>query len=213
MRTRLILITLLASLAAAAHAQAQSSRPPSTTPYSKYTLAGASTLNGAKLNFRAYALLPTKLPDRTANGGSVLRFGPIGSCKFNLAISAKVVARDATETAGQRVARLRPATSQYIYAQGTRASAAWRVIRVKGSASVRGIWVSPTSLRTSVLFGTPTTPVWLEVRGTADEHVEECHSGGPRYIGQSLADAFGAMTGTAFATDLPRPALPPNPAA
>ena len=76
---------------------------------------------------------------------------------------------------------------------------------------MRGIWALPVSLRTTNAFDGPTRPAWLEVRGTANEHTEECHSGGPRYIGDSLAKAFGAMSGTAFSTDLPRLALPPRP--
>lgn len=85
------------------------------------------------------------------------------------------------------------------------------MIRVQGSANVRGIWALPVSLRTTNAFDGTTKAAWLEVRGTANEHTDECHSGGPRYIGDSLAKAFGAMSGTAFSVDLPRLALPPKP--
>ena len=122
-----------------------------------------------------------------------------------------VVPRDGSESADERVARLLPASDQYIYAHGTRGAASWRVIRVKGSAGVRGIYEMPASVATSVLFGSPTKPVWVEVRATAIEPVTECHSGGPRFIGATLADGFGSMTSTAFSTDLPRPAGPPKP--
>lgn len=212
MRLRLIfLAAMLAAVTTVATAQAQSSRTPSVGVYNGYTLSGTTRLDDATVGFRAYPLLPQKLRDRTRNGGPVLRFGPIGSCRFNLSISARVVTRDAAESATDHVARVQPATTQYVYASGTRSSAAWRVIRVRGSANVRGIWALPVSLRTTIAFDSPAVPAWLEVRGTANEHTEECHSGGPRYIGQVLAVAFGAMSGTAFATDLPRLPLPPRP--
>jgi hypothetical protein len=202
----IIALTLLAALAAAALA---ASKKP--TPYGRYTLSGSRQLSGLTVNYRAYALLPTKLPDKTANGGSVLRFGPIGSCRYQLSISIRVVSRVGGESADDHVARLLPATEQYVYARGTRASSSWRVIRVRGSATVRGLYAMPTSVATSALFGSPRRPVWLEVRGTGTEPVRECHSGGPRFIGATLADAFGAMTSTAFSTNLPRPSGPPAP--
>ena len=206
---RTILAAAVSALALTAAVPAQAATRP--TPFLKYTLSGTGTVSGSPIGYRAYALLPQKLPDLTANGGSVLRFGPIGSCRFNLSVSLKVVERSGDETAAARAARLAPATPQYVYAEGTRASAAWRVTRLKGSQNVRGIYVMPGAIGTSTLFGAPTKPVWIEVRGTANEHVAECHSGGPRYIGDSLATAFGAMTSTAFATRLPRAPLPPKP--
>jgi hypothetical protein len=202
----LAVMTLL--VAAPATASAASSKP---TAYGRYTLSGSRLLSGLTVNYRAYALLPTKLPDKTANGGSVLRFGPIGSCRYQLSISIRVVSREGSESADDHVARLLPATEQYVYARGTRASASWRVIRVRGGATVRGIYAMPTSVATSALFGSPRRPVWLEVSGTGTEPVSECHSGGPRFIGATLADAFGAMTSTAFSTNLPRPSGPPAP--
>ncbi len=142
----------------------------------------------------------------------MLRFGPIGSCKYNMSISAKVVARTAGETAAQRVAAGRPGSGPYVYAQGTRDSASWRVVRLKGTANVRALWIAPASLKTSRALRLPTIPAWLEVRGTANEHTDiACHSGGPRSIGASFSDAFGAMTGTAFSTNLPRTIGPPPP--
>ena len=85
------------------------------------------------------------------------------------------------------------------------------MIRVKGSATVRGLYEMPASVATTTAFGGPTKPVWVEVTGTGTEPVTECHSGGPRYIGASLADGFGSMTSTAFSTGLPRLPLPPKP--
>jgi hypothetical protein len=181
------------------------------TPYNRYTLLDETTLQPLDVNIRAYMLLPQSLRDRSRNRGPVLRFGPIGSCRFNMSIPADVDARDSSESASQRVARLLPARSDYIYAQGTRNTAAWRVVRLRGSANVRAIWVLPVNLRTGFAFDAPRTPAWLEIRGIANEHADECHSGGPRYVGDVLADAFGAMSATAFSTNLPRTPLPPAP--
>jgi hypothetical protein len=199
------LSALIAMAAVPAHAA------PEPTPYGRYTLSGATKLSGLNVNYRAYTLLPAKLPDKTANGGAVLRFGPIGSCRYQLSISIRVVPREDGETASERSARLLPASAQYIYGQGTRGSAVWRVIRVRGSATVRGIYEMPASVNTSNAFGSPKKPVWVEVTGTGTEPVTECHSGGPRYIGSTLSDGFGSMTSTAFSTGLPRLALPPKP--
>lgn len=210
-RFHLIPLALLLAFAIAQIARAQTAPAPRTTPFERYTIQGSTTIDALKVNWRAYPLLPSKLPDRTRNGGSVLRFVPIGSCKFSLSISGRVVTRTEGESSTVHAAAALPATSQYVYTQGTRNSAAWRIIRVKGTANVRGIWVLPANLRTTNAFSGPTKPAWLEVRGTGIEHTDACHSGGPRYIGDSLAQAFGAMSGTAFSTDLPRLALPPKP--
>lgn len=202
-------LTLAAALALAAPTALAA---PAVTPYNRYTITGSTTLGSQKVQYRSYLLFPKKLTDRTANGGPVLRFGPIGSCRFNLSIGAAVSARDVTQTAATHAARLLPGDGPYVYAQGTRNTAVWRVVRLKGTANVRSIWVLPVSLSTSTLFGSPTVPAWLELRGTANEHTDAvCHSGGPRYIGDILGEAFGATSGTAFATDLPRTPLPPNP--
>ena len=176
---RLIPLALLLVIAAAQIAEAQGARAPRTTPFERYTIQAATTLDALKVNWRAYPLLPSKLRDRTANGGSVLRFGPIGSCRFNLSISGRVVARAEGESASVHAASALPAGSQYVYTQGTRESAAWRIIRVKGTANVRGIWTLPVSLRTTNAFNGPTKPAWLEVSGAAAEHTQECHSGWP----------------------------------
>lgn len=206
----LALVLLLAGIAAQV-AHAQLSRAPRTTPYERYTIQGATGLDDLKVNWRAYPLLPSSLRDRTRNGGAVLRFGPIGSCRFNLSVFGQIVPRREGDDAAAHNAERLPAGRQYVYAHGTRASAAWRVIRVKGSANVRGIWTLPVNLRTTNAFDGSTKPAWLEIRGIANEHTDECHSGGPRYIGDSLARAFGAMSGTAFSVDLPRLQGPPKP--
>ena len=111
-RFRLIPLALLLVVAAAQIAQAQGPRAPRVGVYNGYTIQGATTLDSLKVNWRAYPLLPPQLRDRTANGGSVLRFGPIGSCKFNLSVSGRVVARTAGESASahaaERAARDQP---------------------------------------------------------------------------------------------------------
>lgn len=208
-RALALALAITVAIAVVAHA---ASRSPAPTSHSGYTIKGTTTVGALKVNYRAQALLPASLRRRSANGGPVLRFGPIGSCRFNLSVSARVVARSGDETAADRVARLRPAASSAnIYAQGTRDSAAWRVVRLKGSPRVRGIYVNPANLQTTNAIDGPRVRAWLEVRGTANDHADECHSGGPRYVGASLAQAFGAMTGTAFSVDLPRLTPPPAP--
>ena len=124
------------------------------------------------------------------------RFGPVGSCKIKITVTARAVA-DADEAASGRVTRLLPAGRRYVDDEGTRGNAAWRVIR-SGSATSRtvtGMLVRPAPTVRTQPQG---KRVWLELKavGVVDPTVE-CHAGGPRSVASAFADllATGSLGG------------------
>ncbi len=114
------------------------------------------------------------------------RFGPVGSCRIKITVTGRAVA-DVDEPAASRVTRLLPASGRYVHDEGTRRSAAWRVIRARGSDTITGLLVRPAPTVRTQPQG---ARVWLQLRavGRVDPKVE-CHSGGPR----SVAGAFGDL--------------------
>jgi hypothetical protein len=119
--------------------------------------------------------------------GLTRTFGPIGSCRFTVRVTARAVT-DAPEAASARVARLLPTTGPRLLDVGTRSNAAWRVARPVGAQAVSGLLVRPApSIRTQPAGG----QVWLEVRFSATPDPRtECHAGGPRTVGAQTGDAL-----------------------
>jgi len=181
-------------LAAAVLAVATSAAPAAT--YSSRTLSGAAAVSGDTTSrsgfYRATFVLPSTW--KGATRGATLRYGPIGSCRSTIRWTARLVA-DGDGEATERARRLLPASEQYTYGFGTRGRASWRVIRVKGADTVRG-------LLTAAMSGWPGAGpgerVWIEVR--ADSRAATgCHTGGIREsVAFVVADAFGGMRATAF---------------
>jgi hypothetical protein len=95
--------------------------------------------------------------------GLTRTFGPIGSCRFTVRVTARAVT-DAPEAASARVAR------------------------PVGAQAVSGLLVRPApSIRTQPAGG----QVWLEVRFSATPDPRtECHAGGPRTVGAQTGDAL-----------------------
>ena len=118
--------------------------------------------------------------------GLTRRFGPIGSCRIRVTLTAAVVA-DVREDPITRAIRLLPAA---VYDLGTRMNGAYRVARRSGTGEVQAILVKPA----------PTVPrqpapriLWIEMRARAViDPRTECHSGGPRTVGLQIGDAFAA---------------------
>jgi hypothetical protein len=117
------------------------------------------------------------------------RFGPTGSCRIRITVTARAVA-DADESAAARVTRLLPATSRYLHDEGTRRAAAWRVIRDRGTRTITGMLVRPA---TTVRTQPPGKRIWLELKavGKVDPKVE-CHAGGPRSAAAQFGDLLAA---------------------
>jgi len=126
---------------------------------------------------------------KAARNATTRRFGPVGSCKIKITLTARAVA-DADEPAAARVVRLLPIPARYLHDEGTRRTAAWRVVRSSGSRTITGMLVRPAP---TVRTQPPGGRVWLELKavGKIDPTVE-CHAGGPRSVAAAFGDLLAA---------------------
>jgi hypothetical protein len=185
MRRLLIPALLTTALLLSAHpAEAATVRVQRFSGFQDVRVAGADQTS---YRLRLAYTVPGSWRVRGRVNGLARTFGPIGSCRFAVRVSARAVA-DADETAAARVARLLPTTGPRLLDTGTRSNAAWRVGRATGSQAVTGVLVRPApTVRTQPAGGR----VWLEVRlsATPDPRTE-CHAGGPRSVGAQSGDAL-----------------------
>jgi hypothetical protein len=174
----------IAMLVAALPAQAATVRVQRFSGFQDVRVSGASQV---RYRLRLLYTVPGTWRVRGRASGLTRTFGPIGSCRFTVRVSARAVA-DASETAAARVARLLPVTGPRLLDAGTRANGAWRVARSTGSQAVTGLLVRPApSVKTQPAGGR----VWLEVRFSATPDPRtECHAGGPRTVGAQSGDAL-----------------------
>jgi hypothetical protein len=125
---------------------------------------------------------------RRGTGSAVTRtFGPIGSCRFTVRLTARAVTgRD--ESAAARIERVQPVSGGTVLDSGTRRNFAWSVLRARGTDTVTGLLERPApSMKTQPAGGR----AWLEVRFTATaDPSRECHAGGPRRVGAQFGDAL-----------------------
>jgi hypothetical protein len=121
--------------------------------------------------------------------GLTRRFGPIGSCRIRVTLTAAVVA-DVPEDPVARTVRLLPAGAPGVYDFGTRTNGAYRVARRSGTGELQAVLVKPAP---TVKQQPAPRILWIEVRARAViDPRTECHSGGPRTVGQQIGDAFAA---------------------
>jgi hypothetical protein len=182
----------IAMLAAALPAQAANVRVQRFAGFQDVRVAGASQ---TQYRLRLAYTVPGSWRVRGRASGLTRTFGPIGSCRFTVRVSARAVA-DASGTAAARAARLLPTTGPRLLDVGTRSNAAWRVARATGSQSVTGLLVRPApTVRTQPAGGR----VWLEVRFSATpDPRRECHAGGPRTVGAQTGDALATAVAGGF---------------
>ena len=185
MRNSLICtLCTLAFLAGAATTAGAESRYVGIRGFSERPVAGAPSITYV---LRTFYIAPGSWKAAKAKrDATTRRFGPVGSCKIKITVTARAVA-DVDETAAARVIRLLPTGSQAAHDEGIRRSAAWRVIRPRGTKLIIGILVRPAP---SVRTQPQGKRVWLQLTavGRINPNVE-CHAGGPR----SIASAFGDM--------------------
>jgi hypothetical protein len=114
-------------------------------------------------------------------------FGPLGSCRFTVRLSARAVTGP-DESAAARLERVLPASGGTLLDSGTRRNFAWSVLRTRGTDAVTGLLERPApSMKTQPEGGR----AWLEVRFTATaDPSRECHAGGPRTVGAQFGDAL-----------------------
>jgi hypothetical protein len=151
---------------------------------------GVQGATGKRYVLRTTYLVPRSWPRLGRRRGQRLthRFGPIGSCRIRVTISAVAVA-DAPEDPVARVTRLLPGTGRGLVDHGTRTNAAYRVVR----ASNRGVDALLVKPAPTVRQQPAPRIVWIELRAIAAiDSRTECHSGGPRTVGALLGDAFAA---------------------
>jgi len=182
---RLLIAAVLAAttLVAVVPAHAATVRVQRFSGFQDVTVAGTTTKYRLRL---AYVVPGTWRPRGRANGLS-RTFGPIGSCRFTVRVTARAVTGP-SEPATSRVERIQPASGGTVLDSGNRRNFAWGVLRARGSDTVTGLLERPApSIRTQ-----PTgARVWLEVRFTARaDPSRECHSGGPRTVGAQSGDAL-----------------------
>jgi hypothetical protein len=189
MRRLLIAAVLLAAMLATLPAEGATVRVQRFAGFQDVRVKGAQQ---TRYRLRLSYTVRGTWPARSGARGLSRSFGPIGSCRFTVRVSARAVT-DASESAATRVARLAPAaTPAHLLDSGTRTNRAWRVVRASGSQSVSGLLVRPApSVKTQPAGGR----VWLEVRfrATPDPR-RECHAGGPRTVGAQTGDALATAS-------------------
>jgi len=209
MRTRIpATLAILALLAGAATSADAAQRYLGITGISEGPVAGApETSYVLRVSYIAPASWKAAKAER---GATTRRFGPVGSCRIKITVTARAVA-DIDEPAPARVARLLPASGRHLHDVGIRNSSAWRVTRATATKRITGMLVRPAPTVRTQPAG---KRIWLELRavGKVDPAVE-CHAGGPRSVAAAFGDllATGALGGFE-PTSTPGPVGPPPPA-
>lgn len=188
-----VITTVAVALGAAAPVGAQPWRGSvSTGSFTSFSGSGTVPVQGgggATGTVRARYLLPRRWQHTSALNRRTLRLQTGNSCRHRVSFTPRLVLA-ARVPAAERAAALLPAGAAYVRAYGTRERAAFRVIRVKGSATVRGVIVQPLSQAANQ--GLPADR-WLYAEisavATADPR-RECHAGGPRSVADAIADTF-----------------------
>lgn len=139
---------------------------------------------------RAHYVLPSRWKRASPLSSRTLKLKTGNSCGHTVTFTPRLVLAIESGTPTDRATDLLPATSAYVRAYGTREEAAFRVIRVKGGATVRGVLVQPLSDRFAE--GMPNLhKVYAEISATATaDPKKECHAGGPRTVADAIADSF-----------------------
>ena len=159
-----------------------------TVPVANWTRSG---------NIRLEFTVPRTWKRKSAKGSRSWRFATGNSCAHAVTVRQRLVLAPEAPSA-TRAAELLPATDQYVYWAGTRNNAAFRVIRLRGGAEIRGVLVQPLASRYS--GGAPAGQrVYAELSMTAVPNPKlECHAGGPRGVAEAMADAFAAGSAGGF---------------
>jgi hypothetical protein len=182
---RLLIAAVLAAttLVAVVPAQGATVRVQRFSGFRDVTIAGTPSTYRLRLAY----VVPATWPRRGTGSAVTRSFGPIGSCRFTVRMTARAVAGPA-ETAAARVARLQPPSGGTLLDSGTRRNFAWSVLKARGSDTVTGLLERPAPTMKTQPAG---ARAWLEVRfiATADPS-RECHAGGPRTVGAQFGDTL-----------------------
>ena len=94
----------------------------------------------ARYRLRLSYVVPGSWRVRGRAHGLRRKFGPLGSCRFTIRLTAGAVT-GADEDAAARAARLLSSSDRFVLDQGTRGNGAWRVVRSRGHAVVTALSV------------------------------------------------------------------------
>jgi hypothetical protein len=192
-----LLLFLAAAIPALPAALASGADAESVRGFGEVNVQGAQ---GMRYMLRTRYAVPTSWPRIGRRKGLRQRFGPIRSCRIRVTISAGAVA-DFPEDAVARATRLLPGAGFSLYDYGTRTTAAFRVVRAPGGKEVNALLVKAAP---TVKQQPAPRIVWIELRARAVvDPRTECHSGGPRTVGEKLGDAFAAARVGGFQTRFP----------
>ena len=182
-RSVVVLLGVAIALLAALPAQAGPVRYQRFSGFQDVPIPGT----GATYRLRLSYVVPGSWHVHGRAPGLSRRFGPLGSCRLTIRLTARATTGGDADAAA-RVARLLPGSGRLVLDDGTRGNAAWRVVRTSGEPEVTALLVRPApSVRTQPSGGR----VWLHVRivSRADPRTE-CHAGGPRTVGRQSGDAL-----------------------
>jgi hypothetical protein len=199
MRIVTLTLLLLAAIAALVAATAYAARTKGhVTGFGEVAVKGSEDM---RYVVRIRYAVPGSWPQVGRRKGLRRHFGPIGSCRIRVTISASAIA-DVKEGAVDRVTRLLPGTGRSVLDYGTRTNAAYRVVRAPAGKEVDGLLVKPAP---TVRQEPAPRIVWIELRARAviDQRTE-CHAGGPRTVGGLLGDAFAAARLGGFQAAAPK---------
>ena len=184
MRRLLLAIVLLAvALTAAVPAHGATVRVQRFSGFRDVTIAGTQS----KYRLRLAYVVPATWPRRGTGSAVTRSFGPIGSCRFTVRMTARAVTGP-NESAAARVERLQPASGGTLLDSGTRRNFSWSVLKRRGTDTVSGVLERPAP---SIKTQPAGARAWLEVRFTATpDPSRECHAGGPRTVGAQFGDAL-----------------------
>lgn len=191
--TKKIALVVLAVLVPATALAQTTFRTTVRTSHVRVTSGGEIAIQGSDRtgSVRASYLLPVRWRRDSGLTSRSIRFDTRNSCHHKVTFTPRLVqAQD--QSAEDRALALVPGTGGFVQASGTREGAAFRVVRQRRTAALTGVLVQPLSKTYSP--GIPAGQrVYAEIRarGVADPKLE-CHSGGPRSVGDAIGDAFAA---------------------
>jgi hypothetical protein len=160
-------------------------------------VAGASGRVGT---IRVRLTFPRTWTRAGARRGARATFNSNNSCAHRVTLTARLIIAAAIPAADRAAALTPVAAPNLVHTSGTRDQAAFRVVRIRGTATVTAAFVQP--LAPSYSGSLPAgSRLLAEIVATAiADPRRECHAGGPRGVGTALGDAFGGGSLGGFAT-------------
>src|SRR4051794_7948610 len=130
---RLLPAAVLLAVALAVPAQGATVRVQRFSGFRDVTIAGTQT----KYRLRLAYVVPATWPRRGTGSAVTRSFGPIGSCRFTVRVTARAVTGP-SESAAARLERVQPASGGTPLDSGTRRNFAWSVLKRRGSGTGGG---------------------------------------------------------------------------